>query len=42
MLAFIAGVFVGAWLGIACMAMLALSKEADERTERILNKEGKE
>lgn len=42
MMSFIFGFFVGGFIGILGMALLAISKDADERTERLIEKEGNE
>jgi|FreactcultureFD7_1027221.scaffolds.fasta_scaffold92085_2 hypothetical protein len=39
MIAFIAGLVLGTWLGVLLMSILTLSKQADERIEKMMENE---
>lgn len=39
MITFIAGLIVGIWLGVILMSILVISKQADERIEKMMENE---
>jgi hypothetical protein len=39
MIGFISGLVVGTWLGVFLMSMLILTKQADERIEKMMEDE---